>query len=108
MSHHRENVTWQSKTGTWSIGFFDYVLTTEPDDEDHDPEWDVEYVDAFHWASTGHPTPDDALRAYTQRNANPGGTTLVRWSPMNTADITHYEKLAAEYAASPRSTFSYL
>ncbi|MEU5428458.1 hypothetical protein ACH4UT_23480 [Streptomyces sp. NPDC020799] len=108
MSHHRENITWQSETGTWSIGFFDYVFTTNPSDEDHDPEWDVEYVDAFNWVSTGHHTADDALDAYLKQHANPGGTTLVRWSPENTESIAQYETLAADYAASPRTAFSWL
>lgn len=78
MSCNRENVTWQSKDGTWNIGFYAYYAVNE-DSEDWDYEWDVEYEDYFDWVALGKKTPEEAYAAYTFGNANPGGTTIYSY-----------------------------
>ncbi|MEU1307883.1 hypothetical protein ABZ419_03150 [Streptomyces cinnamoneus] len=98
MSLNRENVTWQSQDGTWNNGFYDWVATNA-DDEDHDPEWDVEYLDAFNWVTAGHPAERAALNAALKEHPNPGSTVIVSWSPERAEEIAHYEQLAADYAA---------
>ncbi|WP_030277103.1 hypothetical protein [Streptomyces sp. NRRL B-24484] len=98
MSLHRENVTWESADGTWTIGFYDFV---ETGGDDRDEEWDVEYLNTFGWVSAGHPTSEAAMAAYTAHSANPGGTTLVRWCEENAAEITQLNELAAQHASGP-------
>lgn len=94
MSVNRENVTWQTEDGRWSIGFwdFDYV-----GGDDGDYEWDVEYLDHFNFASTGHATEEAAYAAYTRENANPGGTVVYPWSEANRDRIEGFNKLAADW-----------
>ncbi|MEU5385960.1 hypothetical protein [Kitasatospora cineracea] len=97
MSLNRENVTWQTENGTWSIGFYDYEEPCEPD-EDYSYEWDVEYTrNRFGWLSTGHPDWGSAMAAYCEYNANPGGGTILRRTPDNAAEIARCEELAAAY-----------
>lgn len=87
---HRENVVWQSRDGTWGIGFFDYYNINQ-DSEDFDPEWDVEYVyDCFSWASTGHATEDDAHAAW--RGANPGCSEVYKEPSVDTDKFDVMEK----------------
>ncbi|MFE2346162.1 hypothetical protein [Kitasatospora cineracea] len=94
MSLHRENVTWQSPEGTWSIGFFAF------EEEDDDYEWGVYYDHGhFWWASTGHPNPDAAMDAYMRENANPGCTVIVAWSEKEAENIARYERMAADRKA---------
>lgn len=72
MSFHRENVLWQSRNGTWNLGFYE---CHEDGGEDSDPEWDVEYdFSRFDWVSTGHPTQKAARESW--KGSNPGGGTL--------------------------------
>ena len=94
MSWNRENVIWQSKNGSWNIGFFrSYSSPSQWDDEDFDPEWDVEYdYDEFFFASVGHPSEDSAWRAW--KGANPGGSTVMRYSKENAEDIARYDRMA--------------
>ncbi|WP_435058494.1 hypothetical protein [Streptomyces sp. bgisy060] len=99
MSLNRENVTWQAPDGTWSIGFWAHDETGDPDDEDFDPEWDVEYLDYFGWVSTGHPTWEAAMDAYEKDHPNPGGTTIYRGGSEDAESIAEFERLAAEYTA---------
>lgn len=88
MSFNRENVTWQSRDGTWSIGFWQCFYTGG---EDGDPEWDVEYGDTFEWVVTGHASPQAAYDAWD--GANPGGTMRVPYAG-NEAQCDGYDKLA--------------
>lgn len=93
MSLNRENVTWQTQQGTWSIGFFAF---SHPDSEEYDHEWEVEYDHgSFWWVSTGHADPDAAMNEYRKQEANPGGSTWVHWSEENAAEIARYEEMAA-------------
>lgn len=78
MSCNRENVIWQSKDGTWSRAFYEFWTVNE-DSDDFDSEWDVEYGDNFNWVSVGHPSEDAAERSW--KGANPGGWTVVGYSP---------------------------
>ncbi len=72
MSLNRENVSWQSANGTWSIGFFEFRYVNR-DSEDFDHEWDVEYdYTEFNWASSGHISAEAAYEAYARNHANPG------------------------------------
>lgn len=74
MSFNRENVTWQSKDGTWNLGFFTVAW-----EGDGDPEWDVEYdKSSFGWVTHGHATERAASDAWD--GANPGGSWVYRWS----------------------------
>lgn len=103
MSVNRENVTWQAKDGTWSIGFFDFYATGDPMSEDWDFEWDVEYdFSKFNWTSHGHPTEEAAYEAWD--GANPGGTSICpRFGPdaneHTVAQCDHYDQLAGRTAA---------
>ena len=94
MSFNRENVVWQSKDGSWNIGFFDsHTSPSRWDDEDYDPEWDVEYdYNKFFFASVGHPTELSAAQAW--KGANPGGGWTVRYSKENAEDIARYDRMA--------------
>lgn len=84
MSCNRENVTWKTRDGTWSIGFFDFHQVGD------DHEWDVEYdSDRFHWVSTGHATYEEARDAWD--GANPGGGHLYH-TPSDTTD--RYDRMA--------------
>lgn len=87
MSLHRENVTWQSADGTWNLGFYEIVWQGSGD-----PEWDVEYGDAFWWVTTGHPTEDDATRAW--EGCNPGGTSVLAYSVEAAAECLMYDEKA--------------
>ncbi len=93
MSFHRENVTWQSEDGTWSLGFFE-VYSYDSGDDDYDPEWDVDYdYDSFQWVSTGHPTREAAGAAWD--GSNPGGTTVCPWDRIE-GDNEKYDDMAAK------------
>ncbi|MEU8919546.1 hypothetical protein AB0D10_01245 [Kitasatospora sp. NPDC048545] len=97
MSLHRENVTWQSENGTWSIGFFAFEY---PNREDYDHEWDVIYDNTrFWWLSSGHADPDAAMDAYCAQECNPGATTWIHWSKENSEEIARYGEMAAAFKA---------
>lgn len=106
MSFHRENVIWQSADGTWSRGFFETYDIGDRDGEEWDPEWDVEYdFDTFRWVSTGHPTQEEASRAWD--GANPGGHSLVehRDDDRSHRQVEQYDDMAArlwESGSGPR------
>ena len=96
MSFNRENVTWQSKDGTWNMAFF--RVTWEGSEADgYDPEWDVEYdykefnLYAF---ATKQPTPDSAYEVATRRTSNPGGTYIVSRA-VNAAECDKYDAMLA-------------
>lgn len=99
MSCNRENVTWKSRDGKWSIGFFEcYPVNQDSDDWDY--EWDVEYNDdAFDWASTGHDSEEAAYQAWN--GANPGGTTVYD-EPCEQTD--RYDEMVAAWKATQRPT----
>jgi hypothetical protein len=92
VSCNRENVTWQSEDGTWSIGFYAYHSTGDPMSEDWDDEWDVEYEDDFHWVSTGHSDEDSAYQSW--HGANPGGTIIVPFSPETAEECRRMDSMA--------------
>lgn len=95
MSKNRENVIWQSPSGRWNRGFFDYFITG-PDDE-----WDVEYDHhRFNWVATDLPSEEAARQAW--HGANPGGHQRVPWSEKNRAEIERYEAMAAEHQKAER------
>ena len=99
MSFNRENIIWQSKNGTWSLGFF--TVAWVDDGPDADPEWDVEYdFGSFEWVSTGHVTDDSAYRAWD--GANPGGYDLLPWSTAHAAEAEKYDAMAKAYRDSHR------
>jgi hypothetical protein len=79
MSFNRENVTWQSKDGTWNMAFF-RVTWEGREEEGYDPEWDVEYdytkFDPHNYA-TRQESPDAAYEQARKNTANPGGGWVV-------------------------------
>lgn len=79
MSFNRENVTWQSKDGTWNMAFF-RVTWTGIEADGYDPEWDVEYdfnaFDLYVYA-TKKDSPDAAYEDVRDRTSNPGGGWVV-------------------------------
>ena len=96
MSCNRENVTWQSADGTWSIGFWEFYDVPNEDGEEWDYEWDVEYGDNFWFVSQGHRTSEAAYQAYTRCNANPGGTTIYEWTRANESCCKGFDAKAEE------------
>lgn len=91
MSVNRENVVWQSKDGSWNIGFYAYE-EINPDSPDFDYEWDVEYdFSRFFWASTGHRSMEDAIRSWG--GANPGGHTEVAYSRKTAKQCTKLDEM---------------
>lgn len=50
MSFNRENVTWQSSSGTWNRTFYEFWEENQ-DCDNFDPEWDVTYGENFNWVS---------------------------------------------------------
>lgn len=93
MSCNRENVTWQSADGTWSVGFYEFY-SVDTHKEDWDYEWDVEYGSDFHWVSTGHRTEDQARDSWS--GANPGGTMIYEHTPANAADCARFDQMACD------------
>lgn len=79
MSFNRENVTWQSKDGTWNMAFFRTTWVGSEADG-YDPEWDVEYDYTefdLHVHATGKSSPDEAYEDVVRRTSNPGGGWVV-------------------------------
>lgn len=102
MSKSRENVCWQSREGTWSVGFYDFDYTSDEQDPDFDDEWDVDFHDRFRWASTGYASLDDATDASDALGeANPGGGMIVRWSEQAADQIAELDRRARQYTADP-------
>lgn len=97
MSFNWENVIWQSKDRTWSIGLFERISNGDSWDSDYDAEWDDDYdQNKFHFASTGHATPESAKSAW--KGTNPGGHTSIPWEKGNFEEIKQYELMAEIYA----------
>lgn len=105
MSKNRENVTWQSKDGSWNIGFYDYHEVRGDDDEDYDSEWDVEYTDDFHWVSAGHPSAASAQRAW--RGASPGGGEEMSYNEATKDRSETYDDMAAKLYSETRQPTGY-
>lgn len=74
MSHHHENVIWQSPNGTWNRGFYERIRPAFTD-EDYDSEWDDDFdFERFEWASTGLASEQAAVDSWP--GPNPGGWTV--------------------------------
>lgn len=101
MGLHRENITWQSKDGTWSLGFWDFYYVNR-DSDDFDPEWDVEYTDTFNWVSTGHPTYESAEDSW--KDANPGGGEMLAYSADAPSENDRLDALAKDFLAQKSKT----
>ena len=101
MSFNRENVTWQSADGTWSMAF--YVVAWV--DEDGDEEWDVEYDYASFqtWNHVrGASSPDVAYKIVTAGMANPGGSTVLPYVG-NEAECNRYDQMLRDALARVRA-----
>lgn len=86
MSKNREHVIWESKDGSWNIGFYQFVQTGE------DEEWDVEYIySEFFWARTGFKTSDLARRAWT--GANPGADYTINDYSTSAGACDEYDEM---------------
>lgn len=96
MSCNRENVLWQSKDGTWNRAFYECFDVGDPDDEDWDYEWDVEYGEDFEWLSLGQATKDAAMNAWD--GSNPGGWDECAYAG-HPAECDRYDVKAAEALA---------
>jgi len=92
MSFHRENVIWQSNDGKWNRAFYAFYEVGDRHSEDHDPEWDVEYLEDFNWVSTGHATQQRAEDSW--HGANPGGMGVFVYSPNNAAECASLDERA--------------
>jgi hypothetical protein len=94
MSFNRENVSWESKNGKWSIGFFTFYSIGAQDGEEEDHEWDVNYEwDSFWFVSTGHNTEMEAMNAYLRQHGNPGGGQTSQYKG-NSAENKRYDAMA--------------
>jgi hypothetical protein len=94
MSCNRENVTWQSESGSWSRGFFEFY-DVGSDRDDWDYEWDVEYDHgSFCWVSTGHASAEAANESW--RGSNPGGSCAVAYSPETKVQCDRYDEMASK------------
>lgn len=96
MSKNRENVIWQSATGTWNRGFYAYEYIND-DSEDFDDEWDVEYLNHFNWVATGLASEAAAEAAW--RGCNPGGWVVVHHSPETAKECAALDALAQKFTA---------
>ena len=97
MSFNRENVTWQSKDGTWNMAFF-RVSWVGREEEGYDPEWDVEYdYERFDVAifATRKSSPDEAYQYVTSKTSNPGGGWVVS-RQMNPEQCDKYDAMLDE------------
>ena len=95
MSLNRENITWQSKDGSWNRAFYDFEYVNE-DSENFDPEWDVRYdYDRFNWVTTGHATEQQANNAWN--GANPGHLNVIEYSKDTKADCDDLDHLARRF-----------
>lgn len=87
MSFNRENVTWKTANGTWRKGFYTVIETGDPFDEDHDPEWDVDYdFDSFEWVGPECATEQQADE--TWNGPNPGCGWVID-DPKEAKDLDH-------------------
>lgn len=94
MSFHRENVTWQSKDGTWNMAFF-RVVWEGSESDGMDPEWDVIYDhDVFApWNyATACTSADEAYQVGTANTSNPGGTWVIPYAH-NERECDRYDKM---------------
>lgn len=90
MSRNHENVIWQGKDKTWSLGLFHKeTVYFNHSDEDENDEYDY---NKFQFASVGHATEDSAMRSYP--GPNTGGGTVVSYSKDNAKDIADYDRMA--------------
>lgn len=83
MSRNHENVIWQSKDKTWSLGLF---KAEGRDDYDYDK---------FEFASVGHASEESANRSYP--GPNTGGGTVISYRKENVPDIAEYDRMAQFY-----------
>lgn len=97
MSKNRENVVWQSKNGSWNIGFYEVIENASSwNDEDHDDEWDVEYNEnSFALLLQNHSTAESVVEAADSRWGNPGSHTIYAYTTHLQKDIADFETLAA-------------
>lgn len=94
MSYHWENVTWQSKDGSWNRGYFGRLAPVLIG-EDYDSEWDDEFDQSyFDYVLTGFKTELAALE-WTPRG-NPGYTETIPYKG-NSKLCKHYDELAYFY-----------
>lgn len=92
MSFNRDNITWQSKNGTWNLGFF-RVAWVGSEADGYDPEWDVEYdCSSFEWVSTGHSSEHRANQSWS--GVNPGSQTILSWTRENAKEAAEYDQMA--------------
>lgn len=81
MSYHWENVTWQSRDGSWNRGFYTRLSRepnygSESDGEDYDSEWDDDFdLNSFDTVRTGFRSATSA--AEWMPYGNPGGTAVI-------------------------------
>lgn len=63
MSYNWENVTWQSKDGSWNRGYFKNMLAIGSDDSYDEAKWNTSFsFDEFAVVRTGFSTQDEADR----------------------------------------------
>lgn len=92
MSKNHENVSWQSKDKTWSIGFYNQTRHGNESDG-FDPEWDVDYdFESFEFVSTGHATNEAARNSW--HGPNPGTGETVPYTGKDAKEIANYERMA--------------
>jgi hypothetical protein len=90
MSRNHENVIWQSKDKTWSLGLFQKeTVYFNHSDEAEDDEYDYA---KFEFASVGHATEESAMRSYP--GPNTGGGTHIAYRKENAKDIEGYDRMA--------------
>lgn len=90
MSRNHENVIWQSKDKTWSVGlFYKERLYSNDAYEAEDDEYDYA---KFEFASVGHATEDSAMRSYP--GPNTGGGTVISYTKQNAKATADYDRMA--------------
>lgn len=90
MSRNHENVIWQSKDKTWSLGlFYKERIYSNHSEDGMDDEYDY---NKFEFASVGHATERSALLSYS--GPNTGGGTVITYHRNDAKDITDYDRMA--------------
>lgn len=105
MSFYQSNVTWQSPTGEWNVGFH-LVAEWQQDDPDFDweDEWNVEYDLTCFEATYTAPTEAQVRECASNVNRpNPGTTDYVRSDDVER--VAQLEEMKRECRESGRTSW---
>lgn len=91
MSYHWENVTWESKDGSWNRGYYKRI-SSDTFSSDYDSEWDDDFdFSDFDYVKVGLSSENEALDY--QPYGNPGGNHIIPYRG-NSKECKELDQLA--------------